>query len=223
MLETDTVPDNVEIRVLGCLIEKEMTTPEYYPMTLNALANACNQKSNRNPPVSFDEPTVTGGIDRLRQRGWAMRIQRVGDRVAKYQHFLRERFKLESKELAVLCELMLRGPQTVGELRNRCERMHSFANLEEVEETLQVLMERDPSMVVRLPREPGRKEHRYAHLLAGEPELGEEEQVVATGSSTSGGQSGNERISKLEEELATLRSEVETLKEEFVRFKSQFE
>ena len=222
-MDMETVLDEIEVRILGCLIEKEMTTPEYYPLTLNALTNACNQKSNRSPVVSYEEPKVTRGIDSLRQRGMAMRIQREGSRVPKYEHFLKEKFKLTPGELAALCELMLRGPQTVGEIRSRAERMYPFKGLEEVEEILQTLGERNPPLVAKLPRQPGRKEHRYTHLFSGEPEIHEEESAVFAEPSNSASSVEWERIAALEEEVATLRSELNALKEAFAGFRSQFE
>ena len=156
-----------EIRVLGCLIEKEMTTPDYYPLTLNALTNACNQKSNRDPVVDLEETDVVRALDALRMKGLAMQAHGEGSRVPKYRHSLAEKLFLEPEELAILCELFLRGPQTVGELRGRAGRMHDFEDLAQVEAVLQELMERQPPMAAKLPRQPGRKEHRYAHLLGG--------------------------------------------------------
>src|SRR5438270_10163847 len=152
----------VETRVLGALIEKESTTPEYYPLSLNALVNACNQKSNRQPVVNYDEDTVMGAIESLRARKYCAVII-GGGRVHKYAQRFSETLNMGRRELALLCTLMLRGPQTLGELRDRSERMHNFADLSEVESCL----ERMPEWVTRLPRQPGQKEARYAHLLSG--------------------------------------------------------
>src|SRR6202163_4808958 len=161
----DFVLDPVEVRVLGSLIEKETTTPEYYPMSLNALVNACNQKSNRDPTVSYDDETVEDAIETMKPKGLMMTITGAGSRVAKYAHRLVEKLNLGRRETAVLCELMVRGPQTVGELKNRAERMHRFNDLEEVES----LLDRMGELVTKIPRRPGEKEQRYAQLLSGEP------------------------------------------------------
>jgi uncharacterized protein YceH (UPF0502 family) len=213
----DVVLDNVEVRILGCLIEKEMTTPEYYPLSLNALTNACNQRSNRRPVLSLDETGVLKGLDGLRQKGLARETHASGSRVPKYLHELASMFDLSRHDTAVLCELMLRGPQTPGELRSNAGRMASFANIAEVEEVLKTLMEHDPGLVIRLPREAGRKEPRYAHLFS-PPEDG----VHAAHDLTSEGQPANEEFSRMEEEIAQIRSELEELRRAFDQFKSQF-
>jgi len=162
--------DEAEVRVLGCLMEKEAATPEYYPLTLNALVNACNQKSNRDPLVSYDEDTVEQALDRLREKGLVARITGPEMRVPKHRHRLADAFNLGRRESAVLCELMLRGPQTGGELRARTERMYHFDDLAAVEATLARLMEWQPApLVVRLARQAGSREVRYSHLLSGEP------------------------------------------------------
>src|SRR6202034_2665889 len=155
--------DADEVRVLGSLLEKEITTPEYYPLSLNALLNACNQKSNRDPVVHFDEDTVERALYTLRDKGLTVNITGAGSRVPKFGHRLSEKLNLGRRELAVLCELMVRGPQTLGELRTRAERMHPFDDLAEVESVL----DRMPELVTKLPRRPGEKEARYAHLLSG--------------------------------------------------------
>src|SRR5947209_5474187 len=160
--------DAAEARVLGSLLEKEATTPEYYPLSLNALVNACNQKSNREPVVDYDEATVREGINGLRMKKFAFIIE--GSRVTKYSQRISETLNLGRRELAVLCTLLLRGPQTLGEIKDRSERMFSFADLEETERALQRLSEwPDGPLVLKLPRQPGQKEARYGHLLAGEP------------------------------------------------------
>lgn len=161
----------VEVRVLGALAEKQLTTPEYYPLTLNALRTACNQKSNREPVVDLDDKTVVGAFELLREKGLARQVSGGYQRVPRYYHLLSERLDLEEPSLAALCVLMLRGPQTSGEIRGRSGRMHPFANPAAVEAVLSRLMERGEPLVVRLPRQAGRKGRRYAHLLAGVPEV----------------------------------------------------
>jgi uncharacterized protein len=164
--------DDEEARVLGCLLEKEAATPEYYPLSLNALVNACNQKSNREPAVSYDEETVEQALERLRGKGLTVRITGADMRVPKYAHKLAEVFNFGRRESAVLCVLLLRGPQTPGELRGRTERLHRFDDLEGVETTLNRLMEWQPEpLVARLPRQGGSREARFGHLLSGPPEL----------------------------------------------------
>jgi hypothetical protein len=212
----------IEVRVLGCLAEKEMTTPEYYPLSLNALTNACNQKTNREPVMSLDETDIVRALDRLRQLGLATQSAE-GSRVPKYGHNLPGKFHLEPEELAVLTELLLRGAQTVGELRARADRMHPFADLAAVEEVLEELMGKEPPLAARLPRQPGRKEHRYTHLLAGEPEVQEAVAVATPETATLRVRAENERIAALEEEMADLRKEFEKLKQEMTEFKAQFE
>jgi len=212
----------VEVRVLGCLVEKALTTPDYYPLSLNALTNACNQKSNRDPVVSFEETTVVRGLDKLRDKGYALRVQQIDSRVPKYGHQLKEEFRLERPELSLLCELMLRGPQTAGELRGRASRMHEFGSIDEVEDVLERLMDREEPLVAKKPRQVGRKEHRFTHLLSGPPPSAEEE-AMPEEAATAQVRTEDERISRLEEETAQLRFDLEALQQEFKRFKSQFE
>lgn len=214
--------NDVEVRVLGCLIEKELTTPEYYPLTLNALTNACNQKSNRDPVLSLAEADVVRALDRLKFKGLA-RLSAEAGRVPKYCHSLTEKFRFAPSELSVLAELLLRGPQTVGELRGRAERMAPFADLAAVEQLLGELMELDPPLVGRLPRQPGRKECRYAHLLAGEPQSSAEEVTAQPEAARLRVMAEDERIGRLEVEVAALRSEVAELRRLMDEFKSQFE
>ena len=159
--------NDIDVRVLGALVEKELTTPEYYPLSLNALVNACNQTSNRDPVVKYDEPTVKSAVDRLRKYSLVRSIQRADARVMKYMHLMREALSLEPPELAAMGALMLRGPQTVGEIRTRSGRLFEFPSLEEVEATLNTLMTRAEPLVARLPRQPGQKEARFSHLLGG--------------------------------------------------------
>lgn len=213
--------NDVEVRVLGCLIEKELATPEYYPLTLNALTNACNQKSNRAPVMALEETDVVRALDSLRFKRFAHQSAE-GVRSAKYCHNLEGLLQLEQEELAVLAELLLRGPQTVGELRGRAERMRPLADLAAVEMILSQLGEREPALVVQLPRQPGRKEPRFAHLLAGMPECDQAAdapieparlQVAAE----------NERITRLEEEVAALRTEMDTMRDRLDVFTAQFD
>jgi len=211
-----------EVRVLGCFIEKEMTTPEYYPLTLNALTNACNQKSNRDPVVAFDETDVVRALDRLRHLGLAMQAGE-GGRVPRYRHSLMEKLHLEPEELAVMAELMLRGPQTVGEIRGRADRMHPLNSLEEVEEILKTLAERESPLVVQLPRQPGRKECRQMHLLAGMPDFSEEASAPHAETATLKVRAENERIAALETEVAALRADLDALRRAMAEFREQFE
>ncbi len=201
-----------EIRVLGCLIEKEVTTPEYYPLTLNALVNACNQKSNRDPVMQLSEEEAMRALDQLRFTHQLVALVHVsGSRVPKYKHTLTAKYRLSPEEVAILCELFLRGPQTVGELRTRASRLHAFAALNAVEKTLQELAENgEGAMVARLPRESGRRESRYVHLLGGAPE-----QVVPVESSSespAGVPGLHERVRTLELEVEALRDEVRQLR-----------
>ena len=214
--------NDLEVRVLGCLIEKELATPEYYPLTLNSLTAACNQKSNRDPVMALEEVDVVRSLDGLRFKQLAL-LSAEGGRVAKYRHILAEKFRLSPAELALLAELLLRGPQTVGELRIRAERMHPFPDLAGVEEALDELMARTPPLVGLLPRQPGRKEQRHAHMLSGEPE----QPAVGSGPAPEPARlkvmAENERIGKLEEEVAVLRNEVNRLRQLVDEFKAQFE
>ncbi len=214
----DIVLNDSEVRILACLIEKEMTTPEYYPLSLNSLTNACNQKSNRNPVVSYDETDVVRGLVSLQEKGLVRKTLTSGDRVSKYLHAILDRFDLSRQEMAILCELMLRGPQTVGEIRSHTERMSVFESLEEVENTLQGLAEHDPPLTLKMPRETGRKECRYMHLFSG----GIETLHDFSAEPAAIQMSSQEKIKKLEDEIVVLRSELEELKRAFAEFKSQF-
>jgi uncharacterized protein YceH (UPF0502 family) len=210
-----------EARIIGALIEKQLTTPEYYPLTLNALVNACNQKNNRDPVVSYDETSVNETIENLRDRNLVYVFYGSTSRVPKYKHMLPSVYELNEPETALMCEMLLRGPQTLGELRGRCERLHPFSSLGEVQKTLDGLMRRDDPLVVRLPVQPGRKEARFAHLLHGEIDF--DALAVAPPTRTSRGGADNDRLEKLETEVASLRGEVESLKHTFEEFKKQFE
>jgi len=218
----DVVLNEVEVRVLGCLIEKEMTTPEYYPLSLNALTNACNQKSNRDPAMALAEEDVVRALNRMRFNQLTV-VSGESSRVAKYRHLLAENMGLIPAELAVICELLVRGPQTLGELRTRCERMYPFSDLAALEEVLKELTEREHPLVVRLPRQPGRKEARNAHLFSGLPDLTAEEHDPSPEPARVRVMAENERLSKIEEEVAALRSEVAVLRQAVEEFKSQFE
>lgn len=210
--------DSEEVRVLGALIEKEATTPEYYPMSLNALVNACNQKSNRHPVVNYDDEIVLLAIDRLRDKKMAAIIIGSG-RVNKYAQRFSELLNLGRRELALMCTLLLRGPQTLGELGGRSERMYEFEDLEQVEHTLDRLAEHEAGkLVTRLPKSPGQKEARFAHLLAGEPPAEEE---IASYAAVAPSPTGD-RITSLENEVAALRAEVGELRRQLEDFQRQF-
>jgi uncharacterized protein len=211
----------IETRIIGALVEKELTTPDYYPLSLNALVNACNQKSNREPEMKLDDSTVSEALRSLDKEGLAGRADSMDGRVTKYEHRLQEAFNFDRRETAVLCELLLRGPQTPGELRSRAERMHHFDDLGQVQATLQRLSQREPAIVTILPRQPGTKEARYAHLLSGavqSPAAGESAEPSALHRGADG-----TRIADLENEVAKLQSEVSDLKQQFATFRKQFE
>ncbi len=217
-----------EVRVVGALIEKQVTTPEYYPLTLNALRAACNQLSNREPVVAFDERTVAWTLESLRDKKLARVVTTADGRVPKYRHVLDEALGLKSPEMAVMCVLMLRGAQTVGEIRTRTERLYPFSALTFVETTLEDLMARDAPLVVKLPRQTGRKESRYAHLLGGAVEIQAETESAPAAVSRAGAltlevRGERERIGRLEEELKTVRAELMELREQFAEFKKQFD
>jgi uncharacterized protein len=212
----DLTLDAEEVRILGSLLEKEITTPEYYPLSVNALLNACNQKSNRDPVVHWGEDTMDRALYTLREKGLLVSITGAGSRVPKYGHRISEKLNLGRRELAILCELMLRGPQTLGELRTRTERMHPFGDLAEVESVLDHM----PELVAKLPRRPGEKEARYAHLLSGQPAIPDAASMPDIGSP---GPSPSIRWSALEAEVAQLRQEIDDLKQQFAGFKKQFE
>jgi uncharacterized protein YceH (UPF0502 family) len=218
----DLLLNEVETRVLGSLVEKDITTPDYYPLSLNALVNACNQKNNREPVMSLDEAAVRRALETLQEKRLAGPAGGADSRVTKYEHRLQEAFNFTRGETAVLCVLLLRGPQTPGELRGRTERMHRFEHLDEVQSTLQRLMQHDPPLVAMLARQPGTKEFRYAHLLSGEVEAAATLQSSAT-SHSAASSSDAVRISRLEEEVAGLRAEVADLKQQLASFRKQFE
>ncbi|HUR59095.1 MAG TPA: YceH family protein [Opitutaceae bacterium] len=212
-----------EIRVLGALVEKQITTPDYYPLTLNSLTNACNQLTNREPVVAFDETTVVRAVEALREKRLATLFTGAESRVAKYKHTLTDAILLTPAEVALLTVLMLRGPQTIGELRTRSERLFAFDTLPEVEETLNALAARQPQpLVTKLPRQPGTKESRYAQLLSGAVEATKEKTPLVE-SPAAIASPENDRVAKLEEEVAALRRELAELREQFAAFKKQLE
>jgi uncharacterized protein YceH (UPF0502 family) len=192
----------IEVRVLGALLEKDIATPEYYPLTVNSLQNACNQKSSREPIVAYDEETVRQALELLKNKGLVMRVTGAGHRVEKYGHRLGEKLNLGRRELALLCILMLRGPQTVGELRGRTERMHDFADMEEVERVLQTLQNQEQPLVAPVGR------GRWAHLFGGEPEHVEAE-IPQVGTPL------DRRVAALEEEVARLKERIEKFEKQF--------
>jgi len=196
----------VAARVLGSLVEKEITTPEYYPLSLNALANACNQKNNREPVMNLDEDQIRQALHQLEDDGLAGPARSTDSRVSKYEHRMQEVFNFTRGEIAVVCVLLLRGPQTPGELRGRSERMHRFEELSDVQSTLQRLMQREPPLVKVLPRQPGTKEARYAHLFSGEPA-----EVLVNTEATESAVTGR-GLAQLEAEIAALREEVAELR-----------
>ena len=203
----DRLLSDVEVRVLGALIEKEITTPDYYPLSLHSLMTACNQSSNRNPVVHFDEDTVAQAAESLRERNLVHVVDRGESRVIKYRHVLYEAMNFGRPTIAVMCVLMLRGPQTMGEIRTRTNRLYDFSSLEDVELTMNSLMSGDKAFVARLPRQPGQKEVRYGHLLSGEIAMTEPETEPEI---------EPDRISRLEKEI-------EDLKKQFAEFRRQFE
>jgi uncharacterized protein YceH (UPF0502 family) len=196
----------VAARVLGSLVEKEITTPEYYPLSLNALVNACNQKNNREPVMSLDEDQIRQALHALEDHGLAGVARGTESRVAKYEHHVQEVFNFTRGEIAVMSVLLLRGPQTPGELRGRSERMHRFEELRDVQSTLQRLMQRDPPLVKVLSRQPGTKEARYAHLLSGEPAEAAFTEPAAQHSAPTELEA---EVAALREEVAELRAQVE--------------
>jgi uncharacterized protein YceH (UPF0502 family) len=230
----DIILNEVEARVLGSLIEKGITTPDYYPLSLNALMNACNQKSNREPVMDLDEDTVQQAIRGLEKQGLAGPADNFDSRVKKYEHRLQEAFNFDRRETAVICTLLLRGPQTPGELRSRSERLHPFDELSEVELTLQRLMQRNPSLVKVLPRQPGTKEARYVHLLSGDVEVA---QTVAPAFAPAphntarsndsvredSGRVETGRMAQVEQQVTELQDEIAGLKRQFADFRKQFE
>ena len=215
------VLSEIEARVLGSLIEKDLTTPDYYPLSLNALTNACNQKNNREPVMNLEEDAVRQAVRTLNEKGLAGAAGGADSRVTKYEHRLQEAFNFTRPEIAVLCVLLLRGPQTPGELRGRTGRMHTFEELSDVLSGLQRLMQREPPMVKILPRQPGTKESRYMHLLCGDVEGSTS--MPEYHATVSQGVADSERLARLEAEVEDLRKELAELKEQVESFRKQFE
>ena len=211
--------NDVECRVLGCLIEKENTTPDYYPLTLNALTNACNQKTNRDPVTDYSEETIEEALDSLRDKNLVYVFYGSGSRTAKYKHLTERFFELELSEIAVLCVLLLRGSQTLGELNQRTTRIYEFSGLDEVNQTIENLIKREEPIAAKLPKQPGQKEVRYAHLLSGEIDTENLSSTVQTNSV----KAKDEQIEKLEERIETLENQLQEFQASFEEFKKQFE
>lgn len=213
----ERILNEYELRVLGALVEKHIATPDYYPMTVNALVNACNQKNHRDPVVLYDEPTVTRALESLREKNLAYIFHGSDSRVPRYGHLFPKAYDLSQPEVALMCVLILRGPQTPGELRSRSAHLHQFENLPLVESLLQGLSLRDQPLVVRLPRQQGSRESRFAHLLGGPVDA----EPLSLPSPTS--TPSQDRLDRLEEEINSLRAELAELKARFEDFKTQFE
>jgi uncharacterized protein YceH (UPF0502 family) len=212
----DSPLDPAAVRVIGALIEKEITTPDNYPLTLNALVSACNQTSNREPVMTLTDDDVMHSIEDLRKRSLVRAVQRADSRTTRYRHLMSEGMGLDAGEIALMCVLMLRGPQTAGELNTRTARLHQFASIESIERALELLTLRNPPIVVRLPRRPGQKEVRFAHLLSGEPST-EMSEIVTQG------EPAPSRIAALEQTVESLRAELGDLRATFEEFRRQFQ
>jgi uncharacterized protein YceH (UPF0502 family) len=222
--------NDIETRVLGSLIEKDITTPDYYPMSLNALVNACNQKNNRDPVMTLDEAAVRQALTSLQEKRLAGPAGGADSRVPKYEHRLQEAFNFDRREVAVVCVLLLRGAQTPGELRGRTERMYHFDALEDVVSTLDRLAQREPPLVCMLARQPGTKEYRYMHLFSGQPleptvsrAAMEREAAVSASEPVAPAVAPAQRLARLEEEVASLRQELSIMQEQLAEFRKQFE
>jgi uncharacterized protein len=208
-----------EVRVVATLVEKQISTPDYYPMTLNALINACNQKNNRSPVTAYDEEMVTRALNSLREKKLAFVFHGSEARVAKYGHVFPKAYDLSPQDVAIMCVLMLRGPQTPGDIRSRSGNLYNFESLAEVETTMDALLSRDdPGLIVRLPRGPGMKESRYAHLLSGDVMVEQIESATPRSD-----RADTEKLSALEETIAGLRHDLDQLKAELAEFRKQFE
>jgi uncharacterized protein YceH (UPF0502 family) len=225
---TETAPDStlppldeVSVRILGALIEKELTTPDYYPLTLNALTAACNQTSNRDPVMLLDENAVQSGIDELTGLNLVRQVYKSESRAKRYRHTLGETLHLHPAEIAVMCVLMLRGPQTAGEIRTRSGRLFEFRDVPHVEVTLQVLMTMSSPLVTQLPRRPGQKEVRYTQLLGGD--IGQDVDAVGEPAAATKAPTRDDRITELERTVESLTTELDELKEKFERFLQQFQ
>ncbi len=212
---------DAEVRVLGSLVEKDATTPDYYPLSLNALINACNQKSNRDPFMELNEDAVRQALSSLQEKRLAGPVNSADSRVTKYEHRLQEVYNFSRGENAILCVLLLRGPQTPGELRGRAERIQRFEDLDEVQSALQRLIQGEPPLARVLPRQPGTKESRYIHLFSGDVEISAQSESLSEARASRADSS--ERVEQLEETVRTLQREVEDLKQQFAGFRKQFE
>jgi uncharacterized protein len=219
-----TVLSEIEVRVLGSLVEKEITTPEYYPLTLHSLTVACNQKNNRNPVTAYDENTVARALETLREKNLSYVFHGSSSRVPKYKHVMTEVMHLNPPELSVMGALMLRGPQTMGEVRGNASRFFEFSGLEEVETTINALISKEPEpMVVRLPRQPGQKDARFVHLLSGPPSPELLMEIETHSRATQPRRGESERVEKIEQEFEGLKEEFRALQRQFEEFKKQFE
>jgi len=215
----------IETRVLGSLIEKDITTPDYYPLSLNALVNACNQKNNRDPVMTLDEAAVRDALASLQEKRMAGPASGADSRVTKFEHRLQEVFNFDRREIAIVCVLLLRGPQTPGELRSRTDRMYHFEALDDVVSTLDRLALREPPLARILPRQPGTKESRYTHLFSGEPPISPEDVNVARAPlpASAGANSTPDRLATLEEEVSQLRRDLSEVQQQLAAFRKQFE
>lgn len=215
--------NETEARVLGSLVEKQLTTPEYYPLTLNALTAACNQKSNRDPVMSLGETEILAAIDSLRDKNLVYLYYGSSSRTVKYKHMLPNVFEIEAPAVAILTLLLLRGPQTAGEMRGRADRLYEFSGIGEVQETLDELARRDDALVVKLERQPGQKEARYAHLLSGPVDAAAVSANPDSSRSSSSPTASDGRIEQLEQQVEKLSSEMAELRSMFEEFRKQFE
>jgi uncharacterized protein len=211
----------IETRVLGSLIEKDITTPDYYPLSLNALVNACNQKNNRDPLMTLDEAVVREALATLQEKRMAGPVSGADSRVTKFEHRLQEVFNFDRREIAIVCVLLLRGPQTPGELRSRTDRMYRFEALDDIVATLDRLAQRQPPLARVLPRQPGTKESRYTHLFSGEPPEADVAQAPSPAYATS--VPASDRLKTLEEEVARLRQDLSEVQQQLAAFRKQFE
>jgi uncharacterized protein len=221
----ELVLNEYELRVLGAMVEKQIATPDYYPLTLNAIVNACNQRNHRDPVVSYDEATVVRALDSLKERKLVYTFHGSEARAIKYGHLFDKYFDLDRPQVAALSVLILRGPQTPGELRSRTPHLYNFTDLAEIEEALQHLATRTEPLVLRLPRQPGAREARYAHLLSGQINVEELAAAVTPKPepARTAAPADNERLARLEGEIAALQQELAELKQQFAAFKQQFE
>ncbi len=213
--------NDIECRVLGSLIEKDITTPDYYPLSLNALVNACNQKNNRDPVMTVDEAAARQALSSLQEKRMAGPASGADSRVPKFEHRLQEVFNFDRREIAMVCVLLLRGAQTPGELRGRTDRMYHFEALEDVVSTLDRLAQRDPPLVCMLPRQPGTKESRYMHLFSGEPAAVSEISLMQ--STRQPVTAADDRVARLENDVAQLRQELVDVQQQLAEFRKQFE